>query len=117
MTRGRKRVVPLNAVRGEVCLLIARAAGKPCPTSHDLAEELGVGERLVYAVLETLSRSNELEIRYSLHRRNRRMRVKLEDGAWSEWTDWTARNRYQQKPTTRSKLSHVAAVLAKGGYR
>lgn len=114
LTRGRPPALSAVAAREELRLLIGRAQGKPCPTSHDLATAMQVGERLIYATVIAMRAAGELQVLYSAAgQRNRRMRVML-DGHWSEWTDWTARNRYQRR--RRGDQVHIDAVKARGGY-
>jgi DNA-binding MarR family transcriptional regulator len=90
----------LDAVTGNVLMMIAVHQDKPCPTNREIAQWTGVPRPRVTALLETLAARGaiELEIRREPPPRRRRLRA-----PGMPWTGWTQRGRLPAPGSRRTR--------------
>lgn len=103
----RKTAIP-NTDR--VRALLALAAGKPCPTNHDIAKRLGISAHTVKRALQYLTRLRHIRAQRTGQRGaySRRIRVQI-NGQWTAWTKWTERAPPQE-------TDHLTRILKSGSY-
>ncbi len=90
------RPLDLMRVAVVVALLIERRVGQPCPTVTDIAGHTAIPYRRVWPYIRALAENGILEVEEEGTYPQRRRRMRVFCGEWTEWTMRRPRRRRAQ---------------------